>query len=161
MFRIPHQHKFPLTKLPSHSSQPPEVWSLRLECGISPDPLTRPSAACWPSVPTEPLPQPLAEDFASILFRRQFYLHRTGRKPATPTKRVREQEHKSRLNPFSEYQGFPPSWRSVCFIPKTASQPGKALERPSSTRLGARFPYHGSGALTRSPSPLAWLRIYI
>src|SRR5574337_1335229 len=34
-------------------------------------------------------------------------------------------------------------------------QPGKALERPSSTRLVARFPYHGSGAMTRSPSPLA------
>src|SRR5574337_773419 len=34
-------------------------------------------------------------------------------------------------------------------------QPGKALERPSSTRLEARFPYHGSGAMTRSPSPLA------
>ena len=25
-------------------------------------------------------------------------------------------------------------------------QPGKALERPSSTRLEARFPYHGSGS---------------
>ena len=25
-----------------------------------------------------------------------------------------------------------------------------------STRLEARFPYHGSGAMTRSPSPLAW-----
>ena len=35
-------------------------------------------------------------------------------------------------------------------------QPGKALERPSSARLEARFPYHGSGAMTRSPSPLAW-----
>ena len=35
-------------------------------------------------------------------------------------------------------------------------QPGKDLERPSSTRLEARFPYHGSGAMTRSPSPLAW-----
>ena len=35
-------------------------------------------------------------------------------------------------------------------------QPGKALERHSSTRLEARFPYHGSGAMTRSPSPLAW-----
>ena len=35
-------------------------------------------------------------------------------------------------------------------------QPGKALERPSSTLLEARFPYHGSGAMTRSPSPLAW-----
>ena len=23
-------------------------------------------------------------------------------------------------------------------------------------RLEARFPYHGSGAMTRSPSPLAW-----
>src|SRR5574337_184171 len=34
-------------------------------------------------------------------------------------------------------------------------QPGKDLERPSSTRLKARFPYHGSGAMTRSPSPLA------
>src|SRR5574337_890923 len=33
-------------------------------------------------------------------------------------------------------------------------QPGKALERPSSTRLEARFPYHGSGAMTRSPPPL-------
>src|SRR5574337_1214879 len=35
-------------------------------------------------------------------------------------------------------------------------QPGKDFERPSSTRLEARFPYHGSGAMTRSPSPLAW-----
>ena len=26
----------------------------------------------------------------------------------------------------------------------------------SSTRLEATFPYHGSGAMTRSPSPLAW-----
>ena len=30
------------------------------------------------------------------------------------------------------------------------------LLRPSSTRLEARFPYHGSGAMTRCPSPLAW-----
>ena len=35
-------------------------------------------------------------------------------------------------------------------------QPGKDLERPSSTRLEARVPYHGSGAMTRSPSPLPW-----
>ena len=35
-------------------------------------------------------------------------------------------------------------------------QPGKDLERPSSTRLEARFPYHGLEAMTRSPSPLAW-----
>src|SRR5574337_816037 len=35
-------------------------------------------------------------------------------------------------------------------------QPEKDLERPSSTRLDARFPYHGSGAMTLSPSPLAW-----
>src|SRR5574340_586585 len=35
-------------------------------------------------------------------------------------------------------------------------QPGKDLERPSSTRLEARVPSHGSGAMTRSPSPLAW-----
>ena len=35
-------------------------------------------------------------------------------------------------------------------------QPGKDLERPSSTRLEARLRYHGSGAMTRSPSPLAW-----
>ena len=32
----------------------------------------------------------------------------------------------------------------------------KDLERPSSTRLEARVPSHGSGAMTRSPSPLAW-----
>ena len=36
------------------------------------------------------------------------------------------------------------------------SRPEKVLERPSSTRLEARFPSHGSGAVTRSPSPLAW-----
>src|SRR5574337_1054780 len=35
-------------------------------------------------------------------------------------------------------------------------QPGKDLERPSSTRLEARVPSHGSGAMTHSPSPLAW-----
>ena len=35
-------------------------------------------------------------------------------------------------------------------------QPEKDLERPSSTRLEARFPSHASGAVTRSPSPLAW-----
>ena len=35
-------------------------------------------------------------------------------------------------------------------------QPGKDLERPSSTRLEARVPSHGSGAITRSTSPLAW-----
>src|SRR5574340_263304 len=35
-------------------------------------------------------------------------------------------------------------------------QPEKDLERPSSTRLEARFPYHDSRAMTRSPSPLAW-----
>ena len=28
-------------------------------------------------------------------------------------------------------------------------QPEKDLQRPSSTRLQARFPYHGSGAMTR------------
>src|SRR5574337_355842 len=32
----------------------------------------------------------------------------------------------------------------------------KDLERPSSTRLEARFPSHDSRAMTRSPSPLAW-----
>ena len=35
-------------------------------------------------------------------------------------------------------------------------QPGKDLERPSSTRLEARVHSHGSGAMTRSPWPLAW-----
>ena len=35
-------------------------------------------------------------------------------------------------------------------------QPEKDLERPSSTRLEARFPYHDSRAMMRSPSPLAW-----
>src|SRR5574337_1819664 len=35
-------------------------------------------------------------------------------------------------------------------------QPEKDLERPSSTRLGARFPYHDSRAMTRPPSQLAW-----
>ena len=30
-------------------------------------------------------------------------------------------------------------------------QPEKDLERPSSTRLKARFPYHGLGAVTGSP----------
>ena len=35
-------------------------------------------------------------------------------------------------------------------------QPEKDLERPSATRLEARFPYHGSGAMTSSPSPLPW-----
>src|SRR5574341_313585 len=35
-------------------------------------------------------------------------------------------------------------------------QPEKDLERPSSTRLEARFPYHDSRAMTRYPSPLAW-----
>ena len=35
-------------------------------------------------------------------------------------------------------------------------QPDKDLERPSSTRLEARFPCHDSRAMTRSPSPLAW-----
>ena len=35
-------------------------------------------------------------------------------------------------------------------------QPEKYLERPSSTRLEARFPYHDSRAMTRSPWPLAW-----
>ena len=35
-------------------------------------------------------------------------------------------------------------------------QPEKGLEGLSSTRLQARFPYHGSGSMTRSPSPLAW-----
>ena len=49
----------------------------------------------------------------------------------------------SNRNVFEGTQGFLP-------------QPGKALERPSSTRLEARFPYHGSGAMTGSPSPLAW-----
>src|SRR5574339_825538 len=35
-------------------------------------------------------------------------------------------------------------------------QPEKDLERPSSTRLEARFPDHDSRAMTGSPSPLAW-----
>ena len=35
-------------------------------------------------------------------------------------------------------------------------QPKKDLERPSSTRLEARFPYHDSRAMTRSPSQLTW-----
>src|SRR5574338_76472 len=34
-------------------------------------------------------------------------------------------------------------------------QPEKDLERPSSTRLEATFPYQDSRAMTRSPSPLA------
>ena len=32
-------------------------------------------------------------------------------------------------------------------------QPEKDLERPSSTRLEARFPYYDLRAMTRSPSP--------
>ena len=35
-------------------------------------------------------------------------------------------------------------------------QPEKDLERPSSTRLEARFPYYDLRAMTRSPSPFAW-----
>ena len=35
-------------------------------------------------------------------------------------------------------------------------QPEKGLEKPSSKRLEARFPYHDSRAMTRSPLPLAW-----
>ena len=35
-------------------------------------------------------------------------------------------------------------------------QPEKDLERPSSTCLEARFPYHDPRSMTRSPSPLAW-----
>ena len=35
-------------------------------------------------------------------------------------------------------------------------QPGKDLERPSSTRLEARFPYYDLRVKTRSPSPFAW-----
>ena len=31
-----------------------------------------------------------------------------------------------------------------------------SLVEQQSTRLEARFPSHGSGAMTRSPSPLAW-----
>ena len=37
-----------------------------------------------------------------------------------------------------------------------AASSEKELERPSSTRLEARFPYQDSRAMTRSPSPLAW-----
>ena len=35
-------------------------------------------------------------------------------------------------------------------------RPEKDLKSPSSMRLEARFPYHDSRAMTRSPSPLAW-----
>ena len=35
-------------------------------------------------------------------------------------------------------------------------QPEKDLERPSSTRLEARFPYYDLRVKTRSPSPFAW-----
>ena len=35
-------------------------------------------------------------------------------------------------------------------------QPKKDLERPSSTRLEARFPNYDLRAMTRSPSPFAW-----
>ena len=35
-------------------------------------------------------------------------------------------------------------------------QPEKDLERPSSTRLEARFHYYDLRAMTRSPSPFAW-----
>src|SRR5574340_445528 len=35
-------------------------------------------------------------------------------------------------------------------------QPEKDLERPSSPRLEARVPYHGSGAMTSSHTPLPW-----
>src|SRR5574340_371730 len=38
------------------------------------------------------------------------------------------------------------------FLPRAE----KDLERPSSARLEAMFPYHDSRAMTRSPSPLAW-----
>ena len=36
-------------------------------------------------------------------------------------------------------------------------QHGKALERPSSTRLEDRFPYHGSGAVTRTPPMVVFI----
>src|SRR5574342_1216489 len=35
-------------------------------------------------------------------------------------------------------------------------QPEKDLERPSSTRLEARFPYYDLRVKTRAPSPFAW-----
>ena len=35
-------------------------------------------------------------------------------------------------------------------------QPEKDLESPSSTFLVARFPYHDSRAMMRSPSPRSW-----
>ena len=35
-------------------------------------------------------------------------------------------------------------------------QPENDLERPSSTRLEARFPYYDLRVKTRSPSPFAW-----
>src|SRR5574337_1447674 len=35
-------------------------------------------------------------------------------------------------------------------------QPEKDLERPSQTRLEARFPYYDLRVKTRSPSPFAW-----
>ena len=65
--------------------------------------------------------------------------------------------------PTSSFPGFSETMRSPLRSPAQVEgtqgflpQPEKDLERPSSTRLEARFPYHGSGAMTRSPSPLAW-----
>ena len=69
----------------------------------------------------------------------------------------------ARVNPYSLFFTIPKIFVSDYVEHKQVEgtqgflpQPGKDLERPSSTRLEARVPSHGSGAMTRSPSPLAW-----
>ena len=48
---------------------------------------------------------------------------------------------------------------SVALDHALGTQPEKDLERPSSTRLEARFRYYDLRVKTRSPSPFAWRRI--
>ena len=49
-------------------------------------------------------------------------------------------------------------WKMLAFLKFCLCAIGVllGLSVPEKTRLEARFPYHGSGAMTRSPSPLAW-----
>ena len=66
--------------------------------------------------------------------------------PSSTVSLTSQRHHESSLRSPAQVEG------TEGFLP----QPVKDLESPSSTRLEARFPYHDSRAMTRSPSPLAW-----
>ena len=119
------------------------------------------SPATQPSAPSPPKPASLARPSGDAGLPGTAALGLTAL-PATPARRTQRPNAQSSppepSHPSPPLPGprWPPTPAPTSPRAPITSLREKASERPSSTRLEARVPYHGSGAMTRSPSPLAW-----